>query len=273
MNNTNYFYIHSISYYEGNNRDNNIQFAIDRLKTFKLSILQEEKNLKNLFIVYILTDNNDNVKQEKYSHYESQKNNNLDIKVLYRYNTGGTVQTMYYIYNYLIENKISCDFIGVFEDDAIFKKNYFLDDVDIYLKKDYILTGPLFTKENIYGTKQFEEPFNKRNQFPGSVPFCKKYQIYNNENSDELIDEKLYKWCDGCGYITTIDNLTKIKEKLGKFTLAPETERYTHCEHGINYGEVGFCTRLNINGFDFIGLPASIYYEQLEQNTVGNKNV
>jgi uracil-DNA glycosylase len=80
----------------------------------------------------------------------------------------------------LSKNNISSSFIGVFEDDAIFKKEFFLDEVDSYLKQGYILTGPLFTKENRYGTKQFEEPFNKRLQLPGCVPFCKKNQIYEN---------------------------------------------------------------------------------------------
>lgn len=263
-----YFYIHTISYYLGNERDINIEIAAQKLLTYKLSMDQTDSD-NNLFIIYVLYDilNDDII--SRFDKFKS-KNDNLDIVVLYRYNTGGTVQTMFYTYNYLIQNNITSKFIGVWEDDAIFKNPLFLDTVKSYLLDDYILTGPLFTKSNRYGIKQFDYPYSIRKSV---VPWCKHMNVYNDSTSTELIDDKLYKWCDGCGYITTIENLTKIKDKMGKFTLAPENERYTHCEHGINYGEVGFCTRLSLNGFKFIGLPANIYYQQLEQKTIGNKNI
>lgn len=265
-----YFYIHVISYYIGNNRLNNIDIAIQKLRTTQLHSNQKQTD-KNLFIIQALYDELTPEIEEQFNKYNVSYEN-LDVQVLFRYNTGGTTQTMYHIYNYLIDNSISSNFIGVYEDDAIFKNTNFLNIVEKYLNQDYILTGPLFTKENRIGTKQFEEPYTSRIN-KSVVPFCKQYHIYIDNSSNELIDERLYKWVDGCGYITTMDNLTKIKNKMGKFTLAPETEKYTHCSHGINYGEVGFCTRLHVNGFKFIGLPASLHYQQLEQNTVGNKNI
>lgn len=265
-----YFYIHVISYYIGNDRSINIDMAIDKLRTTQLHTEQKPTD-RNLFIVQALYDELTPEIEAFFAKY-NKTYDNLDVQVLFRYNTGGTTQTMFHIYNYLIDNNINSNFIGVYEDDAIFKNENFLNIVENYLNQDYILTGPLFTQENRTGTKQFEEPFTSRVN-KSVVPFCRRYHIYNNDSSDELIDERLYKWVDGCGYITTIQNLSKIKNKMEKFSLAPETEKYTHCSHGINYGEVGFCTRLHVNGFKFIGLPASVHYQQLEQNTVGNKSI
>lgn len=264
-----YLYIHAISYYDGNNREINIQHAINKLNGFELSSTQTKQDV-NLLVIYILYDNLTDDLKHRYEKYKNQENDNLDIIVLFRYNTGGTVQTMDYTYTYLINNQITSKFIGVYEDDAIFKKKFFLDDIYSHLNNGYILTGPLINHIDTIGFKCFYEPYNLRDSI---VPWCRMFHIYENDTSNELIHDSLYKWVDGCGYITTITNIGLIKEKLNKLTLAPENQRYTHCEHGINYGEVGFCTRLHIHGFNFIGLSDNIYYEQLEQHTVGNKEI
>ena len=66
-----------------------------------------------------------------------------------------------------------------------------------------------------------------------------------------------------------------------KLTLFPENERHRHLDSGINCGEVGFPTRLSINGFTFFGLQhpehegepliKNIYFKYLNMNTVGIK--
>jgi hypothetical protein len=269
-----YQYIHCISYYHGNDRKENLLFAFNRLNKCIMST-SEPPYSKKLLIVYICCDTiNDEIKEE-YKDYESLHSERVDTILLYRFNSGGTIQTMYNMYNYLIDNNISSDYIGIFEDDAIFKDVYILDVVSKYLKDGMIMTGPFFKRENStqeMGIKKlYIDGFgvNKNRQ----VPICKKKHIYLEEKSEELIDDELYKWVDGCGYFTTLVNLTTIKNKMGKFTLAPENERYTHIEHGINYGEVGFCIRLFINNFNIIGLSANIYYEQLIQKSIGDKNI
>ena len=104
------------------------------------------------------------------------------------------------------------------------------------------------------------------------MPFIKKKYIYIDKSDDEeLIDDSLYIWCED-PYITTIDNLRKIESKLKKFTLCPENQKYLHIESGINYGEVGFPTRLALNNFKFYGLPRDEHFIFLDQNTIGNKN-
>ena len=271
----NYFYIHTISYYLGNNRKQNIFSVIEKLNKYKMS-LRQNNSYKNLFIIYILYDTLDNAVKTEFDDFYNYKTDKLDILVLYRYNTGGTVQTMYYTYKYLLQNNITSQYLGFWEDDSIFKHENLLDIVEIYLNKDYILVGSISyeTRNDISylnGTKQFILGNSDRKY--SVVPWCKKRNIYNENNSNELIDDSLYKWVDGCVYITTIENLKKINNKMNKFTLAPKNERYTHQEHGINYGEVGFCTRLNINGFNFIGLQYDENFCFLDQNTIGDKNI
>jgi hypothetical protein len=259
-----YYYIHTLSYYFGNNRSVNIYTAIDKLNTSVLSVETIDK--KNLLIIYVIYDIlNDDLKNF-FDVFQSKQTSKLDIIVLYKYNTGGTIQSMFYTYNYLIDNNITSDYIGIWEDDNIFSDNYILDIVKEKLDQDNILVGPIWSN---YDLEYKTIPPNYIRQ----VPLCKLYHIYQNDKSEDEIPYQDYKWVDGSGYLTTIDNLKKIKQKLNKFTLAPENERYTHCEHGINYGEVGFCVRLHINGFKFVGIPASKYYKQLEQNTIGDKNV
>lgn len=267
-----YFYTHIISYYEKNNRFDNLYNIFDILNN---SILSKNQTGKNLIIYNIIIDEKkpNRILKEKYNKLLNLKNLKYDILVLYRYNTGGTVQTMYLMYKYIINNNINTKFIGVWEDDFIFKNNYILDKVEEYLKKDYIFVGSYwecedgFMIDNKYdgGIKKLKTRSSKR-----VVPWCRNYHIYENNKNNNLIPNDDYIWCED-PYITTLENLKKIEKKIGKFTLAPLTEKYTHCEHGINYGEVGFPTRLFKNGFKFYGLLKSKYFKFLNQNTIGNK--
>ena len=274
MNNQEYLYIHIISYFVDNNRPTNINTAVNHLNIYKLSSQQKEKD-KNLFILYVLYNELTNELINFYDKFKELKTDKTDILVLYRYNTGGTIQTMYYAYKYILEHNITSKYIGTWEDDEIFKNDNLLDKVQEYLNDDYILVGSLFNgnnKDTNYtdGVKKFLPPYSKR---VAQVPWCKKYHIYNNSTDTELIHDSLYMWIDGRVYLTTIDNLKIIENKMKKFTLAPENEVYTHCQHGINYGEVGFCTRLHINGFKFYGLPAEQYFKELDENSTKNKYI
>jgi hypothetical protein len=271
-----YFYIHTVSYYIGNNRSNNLISCFNKINTSILSINQND-NDKNLIIFYILYDNLTSEIKDSFDAYKNLENDKTKILILYRFNTGGTVQTLYYTYKYIVNHNISCKYIGVWEDDALFKNNYFLDKVDEYLKKDNIFVGSLWsgtcqnTKYNFEeGHKCFFPPYNHIKRV---VPWCKYFNIYNDRQNDStLLHDSNYKWCED-PYITTIENLKQIEDKLGRFTLAPESERYTHCEHGINYGEVGFPTRLSLNGFKFYGLSKNDHFISLEEMSIGNKNI
>ena len=234
----NYHYVHCISYYEGSNRTNNLLIHIENLKKI------EEKKL---LIINIRNDDNNK------NRFDYLKKNyiNLDVIILYSFNTGGTVSCLYDCYKYLELNSITYKFIGCFEDDVIFKDKYFLEPVKKYLNEGNIFVGSLWGRDKD-GVKNYIEEKPKKNRL---VPWLKEKNIYpDKEYSNKLIDIKKYIWCED-PYITTYENLKKIECKFNsRFNLAPINEKYSHDEHGINYGEVGFPTRLSLNGFKFIGI-------------------
>lgn len=269
-----YFYIHTISYYSNNNRDTNIKSAFNKLDTLILS--EDQKNTdKNLLIVYVIYDELTDKLKERYEKYKHLETDKTKILILYRWNTGGTVQTLNYTYNYLINENITCKYIGIWEDDVIFKNEYFFDIVKKYLNMGYIYIGSLWRegRQDINydnNTKQFKLEYYNRRPKNQLCPWIRSKHIFIDNSNEELIDDKYIKWCED-PYITTLDNLKIIKDKLIKFTLCPESKKYTHIETGINYGEVGFPTRLHINGFKFMGLKFDEYYQFLNQNSIGNK--
>ena len=225
-----------------------------------------------------LTDNIKNI-------FEKFKNLNtdmLDIEVLYRWNTGGTIKSMEKTLEFVIDNNITSNYIGIFEDDSFFNKEYIFDTIDLLFEKNIDIVGcqvkegrPDISYENGYKVFKKEYWDNKLNS--RQCPWIKEKHIYLNNSGENLIHDKNIKWIDGAVYITTIDKLVEIKKKLHKLTLAPENKQYTHIEHGINYGEVGFPTRLFINGFKFYGLKHNgeekDYYKYIVQNSIGVKTI
>ena len=148
-----------------------------------------------------------------------------------------------------------------------------MDSVNEYLEKDYIYVGSLWPGvcpqcDYSNGVKNYKFPFNRRNAL---CPNLTRSHVYINEpNNKEPLHDSLYMWCED-PYITTIDNLKKIEEKLVKFTLYPENKRHTWIESGVNYGECGFPTRLALNDFKFFGLPKEEHFISLDQNSVWDK--
>jgi len=248
-----YFYVHIISYWPGNKRHDNIQQHIEFFKNYTLNNEQQLK--KNLLIVSIRSDNlqPDSELENIIKAYDNSSQ--FKIQLLYNYNSGGTVKALYDVYKYLDNNNINYDYIACCEDDYCFKTYNFLNNAIEYLNQDYIFVGSLWnedphptTTDGIkYGTNCL--PSNRR-----IVPHLKYKHIYaNTDTPNKIVSEKDYKWCED-PYITTYKNLQLIESKLKKFTLAPENEVYNYLEHGINYGEVGFPSRLAINNFKFIGI-------------------
>ena len=269
-------YTHVISYYYGNNRINNLSTTINYLNNYKL-----HNNIKKetiLVIICCIYDNENDLYEIKkeIDHLLNLKNDKISINIIYRWNTGGTIKTMEIAYEYINMNNIDTEYIGIFEDDSFFKKEYILDEVKSNIDNGNIIVGCLVNEDRPdinydNNTKQFKLEYHNRRPKNQVCPWIKYKHIFINNYNEELIDDKYIKWIDGALYITTLSNLKTIKEKLIKLTLCPETDKYTHLEAGINYGEVGFPTRLHINGFKFIGLKHDEYYQYLDQNTIGNK--
>lgn len=282
----NYYYIHTISYFVGNNRLDNIKYCIDNLNKIQYSKYNNGSE-KILFIICCIYDElTDNIKNT-FDNFKTLKKEFLDIEIIYRWNSGGTIKTMETALDFVIKNNISSNYFGVFEDDSFYNlSNHFIfDTVDIYLKKNIDIVGCLVWEgrpDILYknGFKCFKQEWCNKRPKDQLVPWIKFKHVYLNSNCDDLVDDNIIKWIDGALYITTIDNLKKIKKKLVKFTLFPENERYRHLDSGINCGEVGFPTRLSINGFTFFGLQyldynssENSYFQYLNINTVGIKNI
>lgn len=283
----NYYYIHTISYFIGNNRQDNIQYCIDNLNKIKYS-KKNNGTEKILFIICCIYDELTKDIENTFNRFKNLQSDILDIKILYRWNTGGTIKTMETALDYITENNITSNYFGVFEDDSCYNlRNHFIFDiVDSFFERGIDIVGCQVwegRKDILYkdGYKYFKKEWcncRPRNQL---APWIKKKHIYINNNSNELVDDNIIKWIDGALYISTIDTLKKIKKKLVKLTLFPENERHRHLDSGINCGEVGFPTRLSINGFTFFGLQhpehegepliKNIYFKYLNMNTVGIK--
>lgn len=270
-----YYYIHCISFYLGNNRFKNIQHCINNLNKIKYS-KNIESNNKILFIINCIYDNLSSYDKEILEKYKLQKTTILDIEILYRWNSGGTIRSMEESLNYILKNNIKSKYIGIFEDDSFFNKDYIFDKVEHYLKLGYDIIGcHVYERNRKDITHKNGYKILNENSKP-IIPCLKLKHVYLDNYSDELLDKKYYKWIDGAVYLTTINKLVQIKNKLKKLTLAPY-QKYKHIEQGINYGEVGFPTRLHLNGFSFIGLnhnrDSNDYFKYLDENSIGNKNI
>ncbi len=239
-----YDYIHNVCFWVGNPRLFTISEHIKRLKNFKHT---KNGDITILCILSIMCDDLENMDREPYEAFKKQSTNTVHIIIKYWFNWGGTVGSMWFVWDkYIKMNDITAKYFATWEDDCIFKHNYWLDDAIKYLDSGYIFVGSLhagiYNTDFANGTKII--PTNQLNT-PRIVPHIPR------------IDPKQYKWCED-PYIMYFDSLQKIADHIGVFTLAPKNECYTHYDHGVNYGEVGFPTRLHLVGFKFIGL----YYRE-----------
>ena len=241
-------YVHIVSYWEGNNRLSNLKKHLEFVKN-------ELNNVKSKLLIFVIRCNDlNNIKIKNELNIIKNKME-MEIVILYRYNSGGTVKSLEDGYKYLKENGIDFKYISCSEDDYCFIDNKFLEKANKYLNKGNIFVGSLwpesYHKITEDGIKFGENcvSFDRR-----ICPHIKIKHIKKTENDKEkYINDSLYRWCED-PYITTKNNLEEIINKLGRLTLAPDDELYTATEHGVNYGEVGFPTRLHLNNFKFIGI-------------------
>ena len=244
------YLIHNVSYWPGNKRDENLLKHINYINNLKVPNNYDT----NLTIISIMYDNKKCIGKYDYLN----KNN---VKILYWYNSGGTVKSMWNVYKYLTQNSISSKYFTTFEDDVLYADDFKLEPyVNKYLDNGYIFVGALYINnknDKDYnddmiknGYKYMQKPYNKKRH----VPFVKGFK------NSELI------WCED-PYIMYFKNLKIIEDNVGKFTLAPNT-RYDYAEHGINYGEVGFPTRLYNNGMRFFGIQKKYILKDLNNKSI-----
>ena len=246
-----YFYIHNISYWHGNNRVGNL---INHIEAVRDTPLSKNQIGKNLIIISLIYDEEDKI-SDMLNFLESQTRNldgpKVDILILPRYNSGGTARTMWEVYRFLDKNNITSEFFGTWEDDYIFAKDNFLDIVEEYLKKGNLFVGAIWTPPHITFRGEFGAPPTPEHNYEKMVKNGHKYVPPGSTLSFNTGLEA-YKWCED-PYIMRYENLKKIENLIGRFTVAPQS-RFVHWDHGVVHGEVGFPSRLSLAGGKFFGI-------------------
>ena len=251
-----YYYIHGISYWVGNNRTENIKLHADKIKCLDLP-----EGASNLCIVSLMCDDTSSIDKNLISLINNLSDESLEVDYLINFNSGGTVQSMQHCYKYLKQNNITSNYFGCWEDDFCFLRPTFIQDIKYYLD-NYLFVGSMWEDEWF---NQDPNEFKKN----GKKKFLHGIDESVSAHGQEK-EKNNYCWCED-PYVMKFENLEKIENLIGEFTLAPTNERYQHGKHGIALGEVGFPTRLKLAGGDFFGLMFDEYYTFFNTESLGGK--
>jgi len=261
-----YYYIHSICFWEGAPRTNNLIEHAKKIKTIDLSEKSEDKNL--LIICYSVDSNIDFVDLSRFDELMKEASPTLDILIVPRKNTGGTLGAMWDIWKNILEDKISSKYFGQWEDDYIFNDQNFLEEVQKFFDQGNVFVGSIW-QEDLFDMNEVI-----KNGYKSFFPTDKLIGIMNSfvDPKWSIEDERLpeYRWCED-PYIMPFENLKIIENTIGRFTLAPSEESYSHFRHGIFFGEVGFPSRLHLSGLNFTGVRQEDLIYWLNQTT-GDRN-
>jgi len=249
--NKKYYYIHVVSYWTGNQRQENFAKHAD-----KINSLETPDGCKNLLIVSILDDNTE-AERQLINKIHSLRNSRLDVTCLINYNSGGTVRSMQHSWEYCKSHDIESEYFGCWEDDYCFLKPTYLQDIKAYLDK-YLFVGSMW-KDMWFDQDPKGSLNNGQKRFIDGIDFG--VAEFGQHEKHE------YCWCED-PYVMKFQNLKKIENLIQDFTLADEREKYTHKKHGIALGEVGFPTRLKLAGGNFFGLYHDNYYTFLNTESL-----
>ena len=252
-----YYYIHGISYWYGNHRLGNLTEHVNRLKQ-----LFSETETKLILVYFVICVDFSVTSDTKIDEIEEIKTKNetdtIHINILYRFNTGGTIKSLWDMYNSTKQNNITSELISIWEDDQGFnpKSNWLNISIE-KLNKGNIMVGSLWSM-NPSRTKKAWGYSKKENVKRIRKSTYPKYIKVPGFDKDKVI------WFDGNVYIFYYTNLHKIEQSIGVFTLAPETERYTYIHHGIQHGELGFPTRVCNSGLTIDTIPMEEWIQGLD---------
>ncbi len=247
-----YYYIHTVSYWTGNERKGNLAKHAEKINSLKLPVGYE----KNLLVVSILDDDT-KADPDLINLIHALRGPTLDVECLINYNSGGTVKSMQHCWDYCRSNGVKSKYFGCFEDDYCFLKPTYLQDIKEYLD-EYLFVGSLWE----------DEWFNQ--DLVGSLKTGQKKFIDNIDLGVAEFgqhEKHEYRWCED-PYVMKFENLQKIENLIQDFTLADKDEKYNHKKHGVALGEVGFPTRLKLAGGNFFGLYHDNYYTFLNTNSL-----
>lgn len=239
--------VYSFCFYYGYFKSNNIKRHLEIFNLLKTIYIKFNFTL----IINIMIDEHESILRQ---HIVDNMKHNLelpdDIIITHNYNSGGTIQGLDDTYTYLINNNYSNCYIAYFEEDFYPYNTDFLNDSINKLTDEYIYIGEVTNTEiaNRVTNNGYKLSYNRSNAIK------KASHIFNTE---------LEIWTDGGYYFSTLDRLKKIKEVLGPFHCGNKLTKYNHAIDGIDYGEVGFPTRLYHNNFKFMGLTREIYFKHV----------
>ena len=259
--NTKYYYIHNVCYWHGNDRPENLWKHADKVKSIDLT---DKEYDKNLLVISLMCDEDEMMLIKSVNQIMEVQDDILDVVVFPQPNSGGTVKSMWNVYKHLLQKKsIVSEYFGTWEDDFVFAKPTYIDDIKHHFDEGCLFVGSMWHDEWF---KASPEKFRKigKKTFPlGRKP--DRWVEYETPRNKETCQTQLhhnYWWCED-PYVMKYENLEKIESLIGKFTLAPDEERYRHGRHGIFFGEVGFPTRLHHAGGNFFGVDFDEAYEFL----------
>tara|TARA_Y100000004_G_C8841522_1_gene380721 strand:- start:102 stop:860 length:759 start_codon:yes stop_codon:yes gene_type:complete len=251
--NKEYYYIYNISYWTGNNRLNNIYEHISYVKSCK------EQGKKNLVVISVAEDTEEQEMRSKINSFSKEQDDDTDIKILYRKNTGGTVRAMWELYKLLEKENVTSKYFCTTEDDFICTKP--VESFQPYFDKGMTWIGSYWFEDSHKDEKEYEKTGIKK-MSTNYAPFLQC--SYPEERLP------MYRWTED-PYIMPFENLKKIEDAIGIFTLAPEQEHFLHGRHGVFFGEVGFPSRAYMAGLRYRGLRFSEYFKFLNKDSNWNK--
>lgn len=199
----------------------------------------DNNNFNKEFIITVMTNNTTNYEIiENEISCIIQKHTNSKFKVIVSYNWGGTILGLWLSYNYVKNFKNA--FFVFFEEDFIpFNNNWLIDSMN---KLDNIL---IYIGESTIGKLKLKNDDRR---------------ITNPVYKDSVRLADIEVWTDGGYYFTTIKKLQLIEAKIGIFHKGNPFTQYNRLLDGIDYGEVGFPSLLNQNGFKFDCLNRDDYF-------------
>lgn len=256
-----YDLLYNVCSWVGNPRVHLLQKHIEQLKTIKHSL---KKDLKILCIFSLMIDNFNQFNKDEYLKLADQNNENITILVKFYPNWNGSWGSLWLNWKYLVKPlNINIKYFSSFEDDYLINKDGWFDlALDIVNKKDLSYLGMVsINKTNTksmniesynYGGKKYTLGTKYINNIEERRKWIKQKRCCRPK--DTYFDFKDMEWTDGGGYLLIPkESIESWENKFRKFIDQSYNKSFEYNDY-IDIGEVGFPTKLKINGYKFIGI-------------------
>ena len=236
--------IYGVCFYFGSYRKQNI---IDHIQIFKDLCSTFSEHTFDFCITCMIDESDPNKRQiETLRLYEDfNELKNIKCTLLHNFNSSGTLQGLDDLFTHFNTDEYKNSYVFFFEEDFLPINLLFLNDsIDLLKSDEYIYIGESTT---------------------GKIKSVDSRPTHSKDRLCRLYNSNTEVWTDGGYYATTIKRLQKVKEKLGDFHIGNKTTKYEKVLDGVDYGEVGFPTRLHHEGFVFKPLFRRNYFVHYEK--------